>query len=389
MKVACVGGGPASLYFSVLMKRADPSHDITVYERNPAGATDGWGVTYWDELLENLYRADHESAQAISANSVHWDSWVAHVGDSAPVMVDHWDEGFGIGRRELLGILADRAGSLGVNIEFEREIAGEDEVAGADLVVVGDGVNSVLRERHADHFGTEVVVGRNMYIWLGTTKVFDSFTFAFVETAHGWIWCYGYRYDTNHSTCVVECSPETWKGLGFHEASETGCLTQLEKLFAGILDGHPLIGRAHAGGSARWRNFRTLTNRRWSRGNLVLVGDAAHTTHFSIGAGTALALADTAVLVAALHESTTLETALARYERARKSALRPAQRAARYSARFYENLPRYLSLPPEQMLALISRRHSRLLPHVPPRLYYRVDHAVGRLVLGLDRHGAG
>ncbi|MGV9306247.1 FAD-dependent monooxygenase [Nonomuraea sp. NPDC003727] len=385
VKVACVGGGPASLYFSILMKRVDPSHDITVYERNPAGATDGWGVTYWDDLLYDLHRADAESAEAIIANSVRWDSWVAHVRDSEPVTVDHWDEGFGIGRRELMGILSDRARSLGVHIEFEREITDEAELAGADLVVAGDGINSMLRERHSDHFGTEVAVGRNMYIWLGTTRVFGPFTFAFTETAHGWIWCYGYGYGKANSTCVIECSPETWKGLGFDEASEADCLTMLEKLFADVLDGHPLIGRAHSGGSARWLNFRTLTNRTWSRGNLVLVGDAAHTTHFSIGAGTALALGDAAILTAALHEKPDLETALARYERVRKSAIRPTQRSARYSAQWYENLPRYIGLPPAHMFTLLSQRHSRLLPHVPPRLYYRIDKAVERLILGVSR----
>ncbi|MFD8526605.1 FAD-dependent monooxygenase [Streptosporangium canum] len=378
MKVACVGGGPASLYFSILMKRVDPSHDITVYERNPAGWTYGWGVTYVDELLNNLHNADPESARAINENSFRWDSWVVHVHDRMTVTEEHGDEGFGIGRRRLLGILAERAGSLGVRIEFEREIAGEDELADADLVVAGDGVNSVLRERHADHFGTEVTVGRNTYIWLGTTKVFDAFTFAFVETPHGWIWCYGYGFSKEHSTCVIECSPETWRGLGFHQANEADSLALLEKLFADMLDGHPLIGRAHADGRAHWLNFRTLTNRTWYRGNLVLIGDAAHTTHYSIGAGTDLALGDAAFLASALHEDTHLQPALARYERERRSSIVGTQRAARYSAQWYENLPRYISLPPAQMFTLLGRRHSPLLPHVPPRLYYRIGQVAGQ-----------
>ncbi|MER6948691.1 FAD-dependent monooxygenase [Nonomuraea sp. NPDC000554] len=377
VKVTCVGGGPASLYFSILMKRVDPSHDITVYERNPAGSTYGWGVTYMGELLDNLHGADPESARAISESSVCWDSTVVHVRDHT--MVRSGDDGFGIGRRRLLGILTERARSLGVRIEFEREITDEDEVADADLVVAGDGVNSVLRERHADHFGTVVAVGGNPYVWLGTTKVFDAFTFSFVETAHGWIWCYGYPFSQDHSTCLIECSPATWKGLGLHEANEADGLALLEKLFDDILDGHPLIGRAQADGSARWLNFRTLTNRAWYRDNLVLLGDAAHTTHYSVGAGTSLALGDAAVLVIALHSDTRLQRALARYERERMSAMRAPQRAARHSALWYENIPRYINLPPPQMFALLGRRHSPVLPHVPPRLYYQVDRAADLL----------
>ncbi len=379
MKVACVGGGPASLYFSILMKRVDPSHDITVYERNPAESTYGWGVTYWGELLNALHGADPESARVISESSVRWDSWVVRIGDRATVTVYHGDEGFGIGRRQLLGILTERARSLGVRVEFEHEIADEGELADADLVVAGDGVNSVLRERHADHFGPQVVVGQNTYVWLGTTKIFDSFTFAFVETAHGWIWCYGYGFSEDHSTCVIECSPMTWEGLGLHQGNEADSLALLEKLFADVLDGHPLIGRAHADGGAHWLNFRTLTNRTWYRDNLVLLGDAAHTTHYSIGSGTALALGDAAFLVEALHEETQLQPALARYERERKSSILSTQRAARYSAQWYENLPRYINLPPQQMFALLGQRLSPLLPHIPPRLYYRINQAAEQL----------
>ncbi|MBB6349445.1 FAD-dependent monooxygenase [Nonomuraea muscovyensis] len=373
VKVACVGGGPASLYFSILMKRVDPSHEITVYERNPAGSTYGWGVTYSNELFGYLQGADPESARAIRENSARWDTWMVHVQDRMTATVEHGDNGYGIGRHRLLDILTERARSLGVRVEFEHEIAGPEELAGADVVVAGDGVNSVLRERHADHFGSEVAVGRNVYVWLGTTKVFDSFVFSFVATEHGWIWCYGYKYSDDHSTCVVECSPETWKGLGFDRASETDCLALLEKLFAEILDRHPLIGRANADGSAHWLNFRTLTNRTWYHDDLVLLGDAAHTTHYSIGAGTALALADAAFLVNALHGDTRLQRAFARYERERLAVIRSAQRAAGNSAQWFENLPRYIDRPPEQMVALLDQRHSSLLPRISPALYYRID----------------
>ncbi|MFE9767676.1 FAD-dependent monooxygenase [Streptomyces sp. NPDC005808] len=376
MKIACVGGGPAGLYFSILMKRQDPSHDITVYERNPAGSTYGWGVTYWAGLLDKLREGDPESALAVSENSVRWSEGIAQVGDCRTV--HQGDEGFGIGRRRLLDLLAERAESLGVRIEFEHDVAA-DRLPDADLVVAGDGVNSALRERHADHFGSDVTLGRNTYVWLGTAKVFDSFTFSFVETEHGWIWCYAYPFSGEHSTCVVECSPETWAGLGLDTANEGDGLALLEKLFADLLEGHGLIGRAQSDGSAQWLNFRTLTNRTWRRGNLVLIGDAAHTTHYSIGAGTTLALEDALSLAGALREIPDLDAALAHYERERKAALLSIQSAARHSAQWYENLPRYIHLPPAQMFALLGQRHSPLLPYIPPQVYYRIDRAAGQL----------
>ncbi|RSN62400.1 FAD-binding monooxygenase [Streptomyces sp. WAC 04229] len=377
VKVACVGGGPAGLYLSILLKLQDPSHDITVYERDPEGSTYGWGVTYWRGLLDRLREHDPESARAVEEHSVRWRDGVAHVGDLSTR--HQGDEGFGIGRHRLLEILAARARSLGVRLEFDHEITGANPPA-ADLVVAADGVGSALRTHHAAHFGSEITFGRNRYVWLGTTKVFDAFTFAFTETDHGWIWAYGYGFGPGGSTCVVECAPETWTGLGLDRADEGEALVLLEKLFADVLDGHPLSarsggGRAHAG----WPAFRTLTNRTWSRGNLVLLGDAAHTTHYSIGAGTTLALEDAMALAAALREHNRLPEALARYERERRAALLPVQSAARLSAQWYENLPRYLRLPPEQMFALLGQRHSPLLPHVPPGLYYRLDRAAGRL----------
>ena len=377
MKIACVGGGPAGLYFSILMKLQDPDHDITVHERNPAGSTYGWGVTYWSSLLDKLHEGDPESARAVKENSVRWSDGVAHVGDHTTT--HHGDEGFGIGRRQLLDLLAERARSLGVRVEYENEIADGDRLPDADLVVACDGVHSGVRERHSGHFGPEVGLGRNKYIWLGTTKVFDAFTFAFVDTPHGWIWCYAYGFSADHSTCVVECSPETWTGLGLDRADETEGLVRLQELFVKLLDGHRLIGRANTGGSAQWLNFRTLTNRAWSHGNVVLLGDAAHTTHYSIGAGTTLALEDAIALAHSLRTEPELAPALVAYEKERKAELLSVQSAARHSAQWYESLPRYIGLPPAQMFALLGQRHSPLLPYVPPQLYYRIDRAAGQL----------
>ncbi|MEU7426024.1 FAD-dependent monooxygenase [Streptomyces sp. NPDC040750] len=371
MKVVCVGGGPAGLYLAILLKRQDPAHDITVHERSPRGSTYGWGVTYWRGLLDKLGEHDPVSARAIEEHSVRWNEGVAHVGELTTR--HHGDEGFGIGRHRLLELLADRARALGVRLEYESEVP--EPPAGADLVVAADGVHSALRGRHPEHFGPHVTTGRNHYIWLGTTKVFDAFTFAFTETRHGWIWAYGYGYDDGHSTCVVECSPETFTGLGLDRADEGEGLALLEKLFADVLDGHPLIGRD----GAAWLNFRTLTNRSWHHGNLVLLGDAAHTTHYSVGAGTTLALEDALCLAGALRQHAALPDALAAYERRRKTELLSVQSAARYSAQWYENLPRYIQLPPHRMFALLGQRHSPLLPYVPPQLYYGLDKAAGQL----------
>jgi 2-polyprenyl-6-methoxyphenol hydroxylase-like FAD-dependent oxidoreductase len=377
VKVVCVGGGPAGLYLAILLKGQDPSHDITVHERNPEGSTYGWGVTYWRGLLDRLRAHDPETARALAEASVRWSDGVAHVRD---LTTRHsGDEGFGIGRHRLLELLTARARSLGVRLEYGRDTGPADLPADADLVVAADGVHSALRTRHAGHFGTRITTGRNHYIWLGTSKVFDAFTFAFVETEHGWIWCYGYGYGPDRSTCVVECAPETWSGLGLDRLPEADGLALLEKLFADILDGHPLIGRSGGDIRAQWLNFRTLTNRTWHHGNLVLIGDAAHTTHYSIGAGTTLALEDATALAGALRDHATLPHALTAYERERMRALLPVQSAARYSAQWYENLTRYIDLPPQRMFALLGQRHSPLLPHVPPQLYYRIDRAAGQL----------
>lgn len=374
MKVVCVGGGPASLYLAILLKLQGRSRDVTVYEKNPAGSTYGWGVTYWPDMLALLAAHDDVSARAIEQHSVRWNGGVAHVRDR--ITTHHGDEGFAIGRHLLLDILAERATSLGVDVRFGQPVPQGASGLEGDVIVAGDGARSTLREQHAEHFGTQATLGRNRFIWLGTTRVFRSFTFAFVETAHGWLWCYAYGFDGTHSTCIVECSPGTWTGLGLDVMERADALNLLERLFADVLQGHPLIGRTDTDGPSQWQQFRTVTNRVWSHGNMVLLGDAAHTTHYSIGAGTTLAMQDAMALADALRDPAPLPAALDRYERTRRRELLPLQSAARHSANWYENLTRYIHLEPHQMFALLGQRHSPLLPHVPPQLYYRVDRAV-------------
>jgi anthraniloyl-CoA monooxygenase len=199
MKIVCVGGGPAGLFFEILMKLSDENHDITIFERNPAGETYGWGVVYWDDLIEKLYANDPETARVISENSFRWADQIVHVQDRQAIHPG--GHGFSISRQRLIGILAARATGFGVHVEFGREIENLSHLADAELIVAGDGAGSRLRELHADHLGTSVTVGRNKYIWLGTGKRFDTFTFAFVETDSGWIWFHGYGCDAETSTC--------------------------------------------------------------------------------------------------------------------------------------------------------------------------------------------
>jgi 2-polyprenyl-6-methoxyphenol hydroxylase-like FAD-dependent oxidoreductase len=369
MSIACVGGGPAGLYFAILMKAHGPDHDVRVIERNPRGLTYGWGVVFWDDLLEQLEASDPETASEIRASSFRWNGQLLALEDKEPVHVD--GHGYGIGRQHLLDILVERATRLGVRVEFEREIEDVGELDDADLIVACDGVNSPLRQTHRDRFRTDVVVGRNKYIWLGTSRVFDAFTFAFVHTDAGWIWCHAYGFDGSTSTFIAECSPETWTGLGFDRLGEGESIRLLERLFERQLQGHRLQSKARP----TWLEFRTVTNEKWHADNLVLMGDAAHTTHFTIGSGTRLALEDAISFATSLQTEPSLATALERYDTERRRALIRTQSEARLSARWFENVSRYIDLEPWQAFALLMERRSPLLPHVPPRVYCGLSRA--------------
>lgn len=368
MKVVCAGGGPAGLYFAILLKLSNCRFDVTVRERNSPGRTQGWGVTYQNDLLDKLRKSDPESASAIRNNSVRWTNQVLDVRGRRTL--DSGAGGYSIGRQRLLDILAGRAAELGVRLHFEAEVDGDSQLPEADLIVACDGARSRLRQRYVDKFKTHVTDGRNKYIWLGTTKVFDPFTFAMVESDAGWIWFYGYVFDSDTSTCIVECSPETWHALDFDKRESADAVGVLGKIFADALHGHRLM----SGGSS-WQHFRTVSNEKWHHQGVVLMGDAAHTTHFSIGSGTTLALEDAIALAARLHQRLDLEVALAGYERERRAALLQPQSEARFSALWFENVSRYIGSDDAQLFALLRERRSPLLSRIPPRLYYRLHQA--------------
>jgi 2-polyprenyl-6-methoxyphenol hydroxylase-like FAD-dependent oxidoreductase len=373
MKVVCVGGGPAGLYLSILLKLRDPAHEVTVLERNPSGQTYGWGVVYWDDLLEAIRRSDPVTALGIEQRSFPWvDQLVLVEGDQA---VSLGGGGYGLGRRALLELLGDRAAGLGVRVGFEHEVDDPAELDGADLVVACDGANSRLRRRHQEQFQTSVAVGGNRYVWLGTTKVFEAFTFAFARTSAGWIWAHAYAFDGDASTFIVECAPQTWAGLGFDRLGVDDSVVLLERVFARHLDGHRLLAHAGDRGTMPWRSFRTVSNRRWHHENLVLLGDAAHTTHFTIGSGTKLAFEDAIALADRLGEHRDLQAALEAYGAQRRTALLLPQRDAAHSAQWFEQVPRYAGLPAPQFATLLKQRRSHLLPRLPPRLYYRLHRA--------------
>lgn len=386
MKIACVGGGPGGLYFAVLMKLRHPQYDVTVFERNRAGSTYGFGLVYWDDLREQLRANDPISADAIERVTLNWTSQVVEVPRGR--IVDPETSGYSIHRRALLDVLEQRASELGVQIEYSHEVPSRAEIQDADVIVASDGVNSRLRDAAADRFGTEIVVGRNKYVWLGTDKVFETFDFYFVPTDSGWVWGAAYGIDGHTSTFIVECSPETWSGLGFDTLSTEESLASLEKMFASYLDGQHILGQLREQGSIPWLNFRRVTNEHWHDGNVVLLGDAAHTTHFSIGSGTRLALEDAIALADNIDKFDELEPALEAYEMERKAAIARPQAEARYSLRWLEHVPRYIGLTPQQFFELWELRRSPMLANMDPRLYYWLHWATEKVPVVRDARNA-
>jgi anthraniloyl-CoA monooxygenase len=371
MRIACVGGGPAGLFFGILASQLRTGHEITVYERYPAAQTYGWGVVFWDNLLCQLDERDAPTAQAMRANAFRWAGQTIHVQGRAPTRIP--GHGYGMARQTLLEILTGRARELGVDLRYGHQVRDVTELGDVDLVIASDGVGSLLRAQHGKTFGTVVDQRRNKYIWLGTSRVFESFTFPFVLTEAGWIWAHAYGFDDHTSTFIVETTPETWTALGFDQLGQNETMRRLEGLFASHLDGHSLRPQAGAGRTASWLQFQTITNERWHHDSLVLMGDAAHTTHFTIGSGTRLAMEDAMGLADALTEDHRLEVALEQYGHRRASALRPLQCSAANSARWFEEVPRYIE--DERFSDLLFARRSTVMRRLGPDAYLRLADA--------------
>ena len=357
MRAVCVGGGPAGLYFAIALKRLDRRHDVLVVERNRPDDTFGWGVVFSDQTMESLRAADPESADRIGDAFAHWDDIEVHFRGQ---VIRSGGHGFiGIGRKRLLNILQERCSEIGVALRFENE-ADAAALPDADLIVASDGINSGIRAAHADIFRPAIQRRPNKFIWLGTGKPFDAFTFAFEETGHGWIWAHAYRFEAGTSTFIVECSEATWRGLGFENASTEETLAICERLFARHLGGRPLMSNArHLRGSA-WLNFPVLHCERWHSGNIVLIGDAAHSAHFSVGSGTKLAFEDAIALASAVHASGVTPPALEAFQAERQLEVIKLQNAARNSTEWFEHVPRYAALEPAQFAYSLLTRSQRI-----------------------------
>jgi anthraniloyl-CoA monooxygenase len=345
-RIVCLGGGPAGLYSAILFRKALPRARVEVYERNRPDDTFGWGVVFSDRTMEGFRAADAPTHEAITAGFHHWDDIDVHYRGTTTTTGGH---GFcGISRKRLLNILQQRAAELGVHQSFEHEVEDDAPYADADLVIAADGVNSKTRTRHADVFEPDIDVRQCRFIWLGTTQRFPAFTFAFEKTGHGWFQIHAYQFSGDLSTVIVETREETWRAHGLDQFDHKQSIAFCEKLFGKYLGGHPLMSNAlHLRGSA-WLNFNRVLCKHWHHRNLVLIGDAAHTAHFSIGSGTKLAMEDAIELTARVAHASDVPAGLARYQEERSLEALKLQSAARNRMRWFEEVVRYVNFEPWQ-----------------------------------------
>jgi anthraniloyl-CoA monooxygenase len=363
MRITCIGGGPAGLYFALLMKKLDPRHEVTLIERNAASDTFGWGVVFSDQTLGALRRADPKTATQILDAFNHWDDIDVHFKGRTIRSSGH---GFcGIGRKRLLNILQDRCIELGVQMRFSTDCPDDADID-ADLIIAADGLNSRIRTKYASTYQPDIDLRRCRFVWLGTHKLFEAFTFAFERTEWGWFQAHAYRFDDTTSTFIVEAPEPVWRAAGLEAMSKEEGIAFCEKLFAKYLDGHALMSNAaHLRGSAQWIRFPRVVCRRWvhhnGRAPVVLMGDAAHTAHFSIGSGTKLALEDAIDLAASMAgHPDDLDAALADYEARRSVEVLKIQNAARNSTEWFENVERHARLEPEQFAYALLTRSQRI-----------------------------
>ncbi|MBV8636958.1 MAG: FAD-dependent monooxygenase, partial [Candidatus Eremiobacteraeota bacterium] len=359
MRIDVVGGGPGGLYFSILAKSRFPAWNVRVFERNKPNDTFGWGVVFSDATLENLRAADEPTHRAITQSFAHWDDIDIHFKGQ---IIRSGGHGFsGIARKHLLQILQDRARELSVDLRFEENVEAVATLREeADLLVGADGINSRVRATYADAFKPNLDRRLCRFVWLGTTLPLDAFTFFFEQTEFGWFTVHAYRFDDSSSTFIVECREETWLAHGLDRADTNETIAFCERLFARYLGGHRLMANsAHLRGRD-WINFLRVGNERWIDGNVVLLGDAAHTAHFSVGSGTKLALEDAIALADVLDADGASAASLARYEELRRIEVLKLQNAARNSTEWFENVARYAVLPPEQFAYSLLTRSQRI-----------------------------
>lgn len=353
MKIVVLGGGPAGLYCSLLIKKANPTHEITLLERNPADVTYGWGVVFSDRTLASFQRADYKTYEQITSRFVIWDAIDVHYRDETIRCGGHVIAS--ITRKELLHILQTRCQELGVELQFGYEVHNLADIGDYDLLIAADGINSVARKTWTESFVPSIEYGQARYIWLGAHKILDAFTFIFCENEHGLFQVHAYPFSGDTSTFIVECDSASWLRAGLDQADEEQSLAYCQQLLAPYLQGTPLLSN-----NSKWINFPTLKTRHWHHRNIVLLGDAVHTAHFSIGSGTKLAMEDAIALTGALERHSRLENALNEYELERKPVVEIFQKAAQESQVYFETLKRYLGLAPLPFAFQLLTRSGRV-----------------------------
>ena len=354
MKINVIGGGPAGLYFALLMKKAEGQREITVFERNAPDDTFGWGVVFSDKTLSYLQRNDEETYRKITDSFEMWENVdVVHRDQKVTIRGNKFS---GIARIKLLNILQERCEALGVSVRFRTEVADVEELRRAcDLCVGADGINSIVRQKYSEFFQPSLDVLHNKYIWYGTPQLFHGLTLTFRTNDAGVFAAHSYKFNKTTSTFIVECDPQTWAGAGFDAMSDAETRGYLEKVFANDLHGHPLLSN-----NSKWINFVNVRNAHWSYENAVLLGDALHTAHFSIGSGTKLALEDSIALNDSFKTTANVKDALAEFERMRKPVIEEYQEAAYESLHFFENARDYMHLEPLPFAFKLMTRSKRI-----------------------------